>query len=273
MEYILKATTNEGYCLKKLSDLLQYNIKTAYYEVDASGIHLKMADSKEYVFFDIDLHAENFFSFELDTSSSFTFGVNTDKLCFGVNQLHMYTMLKTIKKKDAVTLFITKDNPLELGIKIEPKERTRVSCSYIKILPAHNVHAHVTHPPVEYSTAIQSSEYSTTCKEMSKLSRTITIVTAKNGIRFSINTTNIYSKQVEFGTLTGTEISHQFLSEHLSNIAKLAGMSSVIHIGLTAMGSLIARSSIGMLGRIMLHVKSNAQISDDTEPDEDILEI
>jgi hypothetical protein len=273
MEYILKATTNEGYCLKKLSDLLQYNIKTAYYEIESTGIHLKMADSKEHVFFDIDLHAENFFCFELDTNSLYSFGVNTTKLCFGVNQLHMYTMLKTIKKKDTVTLFITKDNPLELGIKIEPRERTRVSCSYIKILPAHNIQIHNPLPHIEYTTAIPSSEYSNTCKEMSKLSRTINIITAKHGIRFSINTTNIYSKSVEFGEFTGVEISHQFMSEYLSNITKLSGMSSVIHIGLTSSGSLIARSSIGSLGRIMLYVKSNSQILDDKEPEEDILEI
>lgn len=272
-DYILKATTNEGYCLKKMADLLQYNIKTAYYEVDTSGIHLKMADSKDHVFFDIDLHSENFFNYELDTSALYFFGVNTSKLCFGVNQLHMYTMLKTIKKKDTVTLFITKNNPQELGIKIEPREKTRVSCSYIKILPAHNIHVHNNLPSVEYSTAIPSSEYSCTCKEMSKLSRTIKISGAKGGLKFSINTTNIYSKDVEFGTLSGAEKPYEFMSEYLSNITKLAGMSSAIHIGLTSSGSLIARSSIGGLGRVMLYVKSNDQISNDDESEEDILEI
>src|SRR5690606_34455969 len=172
----------------------------------------KMSDNKQHMFFDIQLLSENFNVFEL----------NSDKICFGINQIHMYTMLKTIKKKDTVTLFIKNDDPTSLGIQIEPREKTKVSCSYIKIYQAHNIQLPELYNNYQYSYAISSSDYTKTCKEMSKLSKSITISSCKTGVKFFTTTSNIFSKEVIFGNYYELNNTKQnFISEYLSNISKI----------------------------------------------------
>lgn len=263
MSYLFKVVTNEGYCLKILSELLQYNIKTSYYEIDSLGIKLKMSDNKQHMFFDINLLSENFNSFEL----------NTDKICFGINQIYMYTMLKTIKKKDIVTLFIKSDSPTNLGIQIEPREKTKVSCSYIKIYPAHNIQLPELNNNYTYSCPITSSDYTKTCKEMSKLCKTITISSCKTGVKFYTTTSNIYSKEVIFGNyIENSNCSSQnFMSEYLANISKISGMSSIIHVHQLTDNSIMFRSNIGTLGKILIYIKSDEQINEINN--DDILEI
>ena len=261
-DIIFKATTHEGYCIKILSELLQYSIKTAYYEIDSTGIRLKMEDTKKHMIFDIQLLSENFFSFEL----------NTDKICFGVNQLNLYTMLKSIKKKDTVTLCIDKNRPLELGIFIEPKEKTKVSCSYIKIYQAHNIQMMSTNSHYTHSYAIQASDYSKTCKEMSKLSRNISVTSCKTGLMFETNTDNIYRKNVTFGSLNETAVEQTFFSEYLANISKISGMSSVIHMYQARDTAMMSRTNIGTLGKMIVYIKTIEQI-ESADIDEDILEI
>ena len=53
MRYILKAKTQEGYIIKILGELLQNNIKTACFEVDNTGLKLRMMDSHRILLIDL----------------------------------------------------------------------------------------------------------------------------------------------------------------------------------------------------------------------------
>lgn len=266
MGSIFFAKTHEGYCLKIMTELLQYNIKTAYYEVDQTGLRLRMSDSKQHVAFDIFLPRDNFLIFEL----------NTDKLCFGVNQLYMHTMLRSIKKKDTVTLFINQDDPYQLGIKIEPKEKTKVSSSYIKIHQAHNIVVETLQTNYLHSIVVNASDYAKTCKELSKLSKTLSVRSGRRGIQFMASTSNIYSKDVTFGELDPSEstITQEFTSEYLSNITKLSGMTQILHIKQNPGLPIVFCGNVGSLGKILISIKSNDALETSIdEDDEHILEI
>lgn len=264
MGVTFKATTIEGYCLKTLAEILQYSIKTAYYEIDSSGIHLRMEDTKKHMMFDVSLLSENFLSYEL----------NIPKVCFGVNQLNMYTMLKSIKKKDTVTFFIDSDDRLNLGIRIEPREKTKVSVSTIKIYSAHTVSPVMPRDMAMYSYAIPSNDYSKTCKEMAKLSKHIALSLCKTGLCFETNTDNIYRKNVTFGALDESRVTCEYMSDYLANISKLSGMSQLVHMYQQTRDSpLIVRANIGTLGKIVIHIKSVEQIDRIETADEDIFEI
>lgn len=266
MSSIFVAKTHEGYCLKIMTELLQYNIKTAYYEVDQNGLRLRMADSKQHVEFDIFLPRDNFLMFEL----------NTDKLCFGVNQLYMHTMLRSIKKKDTVTLFISQDDPYQLGIKIEPKEKTKISSSYIKIHQAHNIVVDSLQKNYSHSIVVNASDYAKTCKELAKLSKTLSVRSGKKGIQFMASTSNIYSKDVTFGELDAAEstVSQEFTSEYLSNITKLSGMTQILHIKQNTGLPIVFCGNVGSLGKILISIKSNESLNTASENDEEhILEI
>ncbi len=264
MGFLFRISTMEGYCLKILAELLQYSLKTAYYEIDATGIRLNMTDMKQHMLFNVFMERDNFLSYE----------ISGQKICFGVNQLHMYSMMKTIKKKDIVTLFIDTNSPNELGIRIEPRERTKISSSYIKIHTAYNIPAN-TFPSLVpcMSIAVPSSDYSKTCKEICRLSKTINVTSCNTGIKFATNTNNIYSKDVSFGNLEERCDIGGFVSEYLSNITKLSGMSPIIYFHQTLEGMLVSRANIGMLGKIVIAIKSEQQIAEMESEDEYILEI
>lgn len=268
MSFVFYAKTIEGYYLKILAELLQCSIKTAYYEIDHSGLRLNMSDTKQHMCFSIAMPSENFFAFEL----------LTDKLCFGINKMHMYTMLKTVKKKDTVTLFIRSDNPTELGIKIEPKEKTKVSTSYIKIHAAHNVQANDQPTLYTHTLAVPSGDYAKMAKELAKLSKTVTVSSAKGALKYATSTANIYSKEVLFGgpefeTADDNIVAQDFVSEYLSNIAKLAGIGMTMYVSQADGLPLMVRSNIGTLGRIVVWIKTRDQIEYTDSEEEDILEI
>ena len=113
MGKLFKAQTAEGYTIKVLADLLQNNIKTACLLVDSDGIRLTMHDSHRRVCFSFKLESENFQIYKFRPVNS---------LYLGLNLNHFYKMIKSIKKKDAIILFISDNDPSVLGIKVIPKE-------------------------------------------------------------------------------------------------------------------------------------------------------
>lgn len=263
MNFIFQAKTTEGYCFKVLADLLQHSIKTAYYEIDHSGIYLRMSDSKQHITFDIALPCENFFLFELAT----------DRLCFGIPQMHMSTMLKIVKKKDTITLFISADSPHELGICIEPRERTNVTTSYIKICQSHNVAPYVPPKTAACVIPISSGDYAKVCKEMSKLCKTVLVASGPGRIKFATETNNIYSKEVVYGESSAPLSAPEgYLSKYLSNLSKIAGLGTVIHLQ-HVRGMLHIHSAIGMLGRFSVYIKSLDNVQDEMSSDDEVIEI
>ena len=60
MTVIFKAKTHNAYTIKILAELLQNNIKTACFEIDAEGIKLCMMDHHRTILIQVALDSENF---------------------------------------------------------------------------------------------------------------------------------------------------------------------------------------------------------------------
>ena len=117
MTIIFKAKSHEAYCIKILAELLSNNIKTGCFVLDEKGISLCMMDHHRSILIDLILHAENF--------ALYKFSMNK-KLYLGINLNHFHKMLKSIKKKDSIELFIDDKNTTELAIKVIPKENNNL---------------------------------------------------------------------------------------------------------------------------------------------------
>ena len=103
MPCIFKAKTQEGYIIKVLGELLQHIIKTGCFVLDKNGITLRMMDSHRKKLVDLRLEASKFSIYKFKTDTKF----------LGINLGYFYKMLKSIKKKDGVVLFI--DEAYALG--------------------------------------------------------------------------------------------------------------------------------------------------------------
>ena len=157
MTIIFKAKSQEAYCIKILAELLANNIKTGCFVVDESGISLCMMDHHRTILIDLNLVSENFSNYKFNAPK---------KMYIGINLNHFHKMLRSIKKKDSIELFIDEKSPNDLAIKVIPKENNRVSTSFIKIQNVQNLDIDL---PTGYSKPIivSSSEF----QKMSKVLR------------------------------------------------------------------------------------------------------
>lgn len=258
MTIILKCKTREGYSLKVLAELLQNNIKTACFEVDEKGIRLRMMDTHRTILIDLELEADSFSVYKFRPD---------EKLYLGVNLTHFHKMLKSIKKRDSIQLFIDDESPTDLGIKVIPKENNRVTTSFIKIQNIQNLDINL---PDNYSkpVIVPSGEFQKMCKGLTHISN-VTHITAKGFlIRFSSDAGGVMKRFTEFGETEDSdgeeddsknddpEYAEDFDTEQLTRITKLSGLSTNMQIYPKSDNPLLFRCPIGTLGKISIYLKS-----------------
>jgi len=258
MPVVFKAKTREGYVFKVLAELLQNNIKTACFEVDNQGIRLRMMDHHRTILIDLELDADSFSVYKYRSS---------DRLYLGINLMHLHKMLKSIKKRDSIQLFIDDTAPTDLGIKVIPKENNRVTTSFIKIQNIQNLEIDL---PEGYGkpVIVPSGEFQKMCKGLTHISN-VTHITAKGFlIRFSSDAGGVMKRFTEFGETEDSEsdtetnetnnpeYAEDFDTEQLSRITKLSGLGGTIQIYPKGDNPLLFRSQIGSLGKVSIYLKS-----------------
>jgi proliferating cell nuclear antigen PCNA len=257
MTVIFKAKTSEGYAIKILAELLQNNLKTGCFEVDSEGIKLRMMDHHRTILIDIDLESDNFSMYKFNGS---------EKLFLGINLSHFHKMLKTIKKRDSIQFFIDDENPIDLGIKVIPKENNRVTTSFIKIQNIQNLDIDL---PDGYGkpVIVPSGEFQKMCKGLTHISN-LTHITSKGFlIRFSSDAGGVMKRYTEFGETEDSDrenenddpdYDEEFNTEQLSKITKISGFCNNMQIFPKNGKPLLFRTNIGSLGKVSIFLKSKS---------------
>ena len=257
MTVIFKAKTHCAYTIKILAELLQNNIKTACFEIDEDGVKLCMMDHHRTILIQVSLESENFTLYKFKCK---------DKLFLGINLNHFHKMLKSIKKKDSMQLFINDDSPNDLGIKVIPKENNRITTSFVTIQEIQTIDIDI---PEGYGKPIivTSSEYQKMCKDMAHIGSMINVVARNFHVKFRCNAGGVMKRHVEFGEMRDSddeeeeddnvvEYNQDFDTEQLSRITKIAGLSTNMQIYPKQGKPLLFKSAIGSLGKISIYIKS-----------------
>jgi proliferating cell nuclear antigen PCNA len=262
MTVIFKAKTHCAYTIKILAELLQNNIKTACFEIDNEGIKLCMMDHHRTILIHVYLESEKFILYKFKPK---------EKLFLGINLNHFHKMLKSIKKKDSLQLFINDDQPNDLGIKVIPKENNRITTSFVTIQEIQTIDIDI---PEGYGKPIivSSSEYQKMCKGMAQIGSIINVIAKNYYIKFKCNAGGVMKRNVEFGEMVDSDLeddddsdtsdlktveyNKEFDTEQLSRITKMAGLSTNISIYPVQDKPLLFKSSIGSLGNISIYIKS-----------------
>jgi len=264
MPISFKAKTGEAYNMKVLAELLTNNLKTGCFEVNEDGISLRMMDHHRKTLIDIDLQSENFSVYKFK---------NKSKMYIGLNLNHFHRMLKSIKKKDSMQLYIDDEHPTDLAIRAIPKENTRKTTSYVKIQSIQNLEIDI---PTGYGkpVIVLSSEFQKMCKDMLSIGTTIKVNAKNFHINFSCDAGGILKRKVEFGEVEDSdnedddsenqvEYNQEFSTEQLVRITKISGLSTRLQI-FTANGlPLLFRSNVGSLGKISIYIKSKELIENE----------
>ena len=257
MTVIFKAKTHNAYTIKILAELLQNNIKTACFEICEEGIKLCMMDHHRTILIQLSLESENFTLYKFKCK---------EKLFLGINLNHFHKMLKSIKKKDSLCLFIDDDSPNDLAIKVIPKENNRITTSFVTIQETQTIDIDI---PEGYSKPIivPSSEYQKMCKDMAHIGSTINVVARNFHIKFRCNAGGVMKRHVEFGEMGDSddeedddsniiEYNQDFYTDQLSRITKMAGLSTNMQLYTKKGKPLLFKSSIGSLGKMSIYIKS-----------------
>lgn len=259
---IFKCKTSEAYSIKILSELLTNNIKTGYFAIDNSGINLRIMDHPQLTLIDLTLVSENFASYKFQSNDK-------DKLCIGLNLNHFHKILKSIKKKDSLQMNINSDISDELQIKTIPKENTRTTTSYIKIL---NIQVLDIEVPTGYGRPIivNSSEFQKMCKDICSIgSNNIKVVSKNFYIEFIADVDSIIKRSVSFGETEDDDdgekkesdvIESTFSTDQLQRIMKISGLNTKLHIYTGRDLPILFRSNVGNLGTISVYLKSKEMI-------------
>lgn len=264
MTIIFHCKTNDGHVMKILAELLNNNIKNGCFIINEHGIKLRMVDSNKRILIDFFLKAENFHEYIFDTKQPF--------INLGINQTHFYKMLKSIKKKDALVLFIDDEKEGELGIRIIPKENSRITTSFIKI---QNIQYLDIDLPTGYGkpVIVSSNEFLKLIKDMNNIGSIIKISSSKYTVKFFCDAGNVYSREVVFGEEKNEKedsIKKQYITteqcfdtEQLVRISKVSGLSSFLQIYQNDELPILFCASVGNIGNISIYVKSKKQLEED----------
>lgn len=244
--------TSEGYIIKTLAELLQNNVKNGCFLLSRKGIIFRMTDSNKKILIDFDLQAENFIQFKFKGSGTISIGLNFS---------HFYRMVKNIKKKDSVVLFIEEENGGELGIRVIPKEKNRVTNSFVKIQNLQSLEIEL---PDGYGGPIivPSNEYVKMIKDLNSMGgNTICISSNSNIIKFGCNSNGVYSRDIVFGDNEDDEkieITQDFETEQLMRISKVAGLSTQLQLFQSNDLPILFKSNVGNLGKISVYLKDKS---------------
>jgi len=268
MPIIFKAKTQDGYVIKILAELLQSNIKTANFEINEKGIYLKTADEKSCTMIEMELNADNFSKYRYVPQGR-------GNLKLGINLTHLHKMLKSIKKRDSLQFFIDSDCPTDLGIKIIPKEKGRVTTSSIKIQDMQRIDI-VHHANYGKAIIVNSGEFQKMCKGLAQISNTTTIKAKGASIKFINDTVGLMKRSTEFGENDDSDdewdddekeevYEDVFDTDQLTKITKLAALNTTMNIYVREGESILFKTQVGTLGHISVYLKSKSIYEKDSK--------
>lgn len=261
-DYSFRAKTVEAYTIKSISEVLQNILTDVCFLFNKDGIKLLTVDNKQpaHLLVHLNLNSEAFDEYMCPKNMS-----------VGINLQHLYKMLKSIKKKDNIELFILKSEPGSLVLRTIQADNNQPVNSKIKIQKLSQV---ATKLPVDYGhpVHISTSTYQKMCKDMQSVSNEIHVYSKGSFLKFSCQVEGMYEREVPFGTLDeesqDDEYEDDFYTKSLSQLIKVSGLNTRMQV-YTPLEDPNAEESTplkigintGQLGKLEIYIKSVEQIN------------
>mgnify|MGYP003329156293 CR=1 FL=1 len=261
MDHILfMVKTVEAHPIKILIELLHHTIKVACFNFKSDGIVLRQMDSCQKILIDLFLEKQNF--------NFFLYNHDKDHMNIGVNLNHFFKMIKSVKKRDSLELYILKDSPNDMHIRIIPKDLSRITHS---ILTIQNIESLEIDLPQKFSNNIlvNSLEFSKMCKDMLQISPNLKIRGQQYFIKFYSDIQSIFSREVILGTYSEEDDKEPYIydeifdAEFISKILKVSGLHNYLQLNFEKDMPFHIFSKVGSIGTINLYLKSKKMLDEE----------
>ena len=251
--YLLELKTVQATTFKQMVDALKEILMDVNLEFDRNGLKIIAMDSTHVVLVHLKLDAESFEKYECDK-----------KLYVGINMLKLHMLIKTISNGDILTLFIEKNDPNNLGIRIENVEKKVKTTYKLAMLDINAVEYGI--PPVDFPTIITMPSVSLQkiIRDMHNLADNIEVRYIEDELRFSCKgdfvkqeTTLGTDKNQNLNIVTNTNDSQEIIqgvysSRYLFMFTKCTNLYNMVEIYLKNNFPLILRYQVASLGEIKL---------------------
>ena len=182
--------TNEGYTFKIIFELYKFNSYRTLMCLHPKKMLIQGWDANQSILILVNLSKSNFTNYKCKVSKYVE-----------VTAIHCHTMLKTIKKKDGLSLYINSDNPKHLIMR--PKRFDSTSNVTEKTV---NINEATSNTRIKIPKdrddpiVVPSKDFQKMLKDISSAAGKITEVTSKDGwIRFVCDNNSVYNADVTLG--------------------------------------------------------------------------
>lgn len=260
-KYLFFADIARGHCLKIVVDVLTGPLKRLVFGFTQNGINLCQSDDSESMLF--------FSSFQREKIRKYIF---TKELSRSINASHLRKQLRTVKKKDMISIFIEKDRQNTIGIIITPDTNSkinRIETIYIvaqeeeKWLKFNTPSRSSYHFPM----VIDSSGFQKVKKQFSMGKPILIEMDEDRFLSFFCDAGEVYSSRFEFGTrsVSKTQYHALFDSNKISSLVKLPGLNKQMQFYAPKDNNpLLIRVDAENLGFFEIYIVQDAELNTQT---------
>jgi proliferating cell nuclear antigen PCNA len=263
-KYIFYLKSRDGFVFKIFSEFFSSCMMRCAFNVDKNGLSLLSTDNKKHRLFSIKMPILKFRKF--DFLKPFSFDVNSN---------HLHKIMKTIRKKDSLTLFITEDQPHELKISVSQGTENIESTSTIRIMLVH---------PSDIEILDYSDKSYVNCtgkdfqkiKNLSNIGKKTDIILKNKEVVFDCDGGDVISKSIKIGEdVESKEECNESLvvsvnTTYISSLSKIASISSNVLIYICENSPIKITFDIPTIGDFNIFIKTNKLIDEEESQQNDM---
>ncbi len=256
-EYMFYCKTREGYVWKILFELLKNCVKSCSIKFAKEGITITSIDSKKQLLLVIFMDRHNFNIYR--SHSVFNISVNLGSF---------YNMLKTIKKKDGICLYIEHQEPNKLHIIKDDMDQSEKCANKIQIQKTQDIEYENTDDYKE-PVIINAKKLQNTLKEISTTKGRVTEVTSNgHAIRFFCDSNQIMTTDKTHGDIeikSDEMYKETFDSALLIKLQKILGLTQNVRVYISKLAPIKFEMGIGSLGNVTIYIKSHEIVAEEAK--------
>ena len=172
--YIIHIKTVQSGAFRILIEALKEILTDTNIIFDETGMKLIATDSSKIVLIHMKLNAENFEHYTC-----------LNKTTIGVNMNNMFKLIKTMGNNDILSLYIDKDDPNRLGIKINNEDKNSQTTFKLNLLDISDEEINI--PPAEFETelTLPTIDFQKLIRDMTNIGEFVDIKSAGSDLIFN----------------------------------------------------------------------------------------
>lgn len=255
-QYIFNIQTVQASAFRILIESLKDILTDCNFIIDSSGIKLIATDNSHNVLIHMKLLSENFDYYHCSNKTS-----------IGINMTNMFKLIKTMGNNDILTLFLEKNNPNQLGIQMNNKEKSLQTVYKLNLLDINGENIDIPDATFETALTLPSSDFQKIVRDMLNIGELIEIKSVGSELilncqgDFACQETSLCETNngLQFSQISPAETPIQgiFSLKYLSLFTKCTNMCNQIHIYIKNDYPLVITYSVANLGDIKLCLAPN----------------